>query len=77
MIRGTFSVAGAIILLVLLVRVVQGDMSLTDVAVRGIVIVMCISVVDKVLAPTVGAALRNLGPDEEAAEGGDAELPAT
>ncbi len=77
MIRGAFSVAGAIILLVLLVRVIQGDMSLTDVAVRGLVIVMCISVVDKVLAPTLAAALRGVGFEEETVEDGDAELPAT
>jgi hypothetical protein len=77
MIRGTFSVFGAVVLLVLLIRMIQGDMSVTDVAVRGLVIVMCISLVDKVVAPAVGAAMRNLGPEEEPVEEGDAELPAT
>lgn len=77
MIRGVFSVAGAVILLVLLVRMIQGDMSLMDVSVRGLVIVMCISVVDKVVAPAMAAALRGLGPDDEAAADDDLELPAT
>lgn len=61
MIRGVFSVAGAILLAVLLLRVVQGQMSLIDVAARGLVIVLAISLVDKVIAPTVGALLRGIG----------------
>lgn len=61
MIRGVFSVAGAVILGVLLVRVVLGQMSLADVATRGLVVVLVISVIDKVIAPMVGAALRGVG----------------
>lgn len=61
MIRGVFSVAGAVLLAVLLLRVVQGQMSLIDVAARGLVIVLAISLVDKVIAPTVGALLRGIG----------------
>lgn len=60
MIRGIFSAVGAIILGTLLIRVVQGAMSLSDVAVRGLVIVVVISLIDKVIAPLVGAALRGL-----------------
>lgn len=60
MIRGIFSAAGAVILATLLVRVVQGKMSLMDVAVRGLVIVLVISLIDKVIAPMVGAGLRGL-----------------
>ncbi len=44
----------------LLVRVVQGKMSLMDVALRGLVIILVISVIDKVIAPMVGAGLRGL-----------------
>lgn len=60
MIRGIFSAAGAVILATLLLRVIQGQMSLIDVAVRGLVIVVVISVVDKVISPMVGAALRGV-----------------
>jgi Mn2+/Fe2+ NRAMP family transporter len=70
-IRGVLSITGAIILVVLLFRVIQGDMSLMDVAVRGLVIVLCISVVDKVLAPTIGAALRGMKVDDDPAEAGE------
>lgn len=77
MIRGVFSVAGAVILLVLLVRMIQGDMSVMDVAIRGLVIVLCISVVDKVIAPAMAAAIRGLGPDDETEADDNAELPAT
>lgn len=60
MIRGIFSAVGAVILATLLVRVVRGSMSLTDVAIRGLVIILVISVIDKVIAPMVGAGLRGL-----------------
>lgn len=60
MIRGVFSAVGAVILATLLVGVVRGTMSLMDVAVRGLVIILVISVIDKVIAPMVGAGLRGL-----------------
>jgi hypothetical protein len=60
MIRGIFSAAGAVILATLLLRVVQGSMSLMDVALRGLVIVLVISLIDRVIAPMVGAGLRGL-----------------
>ena len=66
MIRGAFSVIGAVILGVLLVRVVQGEMRLIDVAVRGLVIVVVISLIDKVIVPMVGAALNGVGVRPEA-----------
>lgn len=58
MIRGVFSIAGLGILLVLLVRAALGQVSLTDVAIRGLVIVVCIAVVDKVIVPLIAAGLR-------------------
>lgn len=67
MIRGVFSAAGAVILATLLLRVVQGSMSLMDVAVRGLVIVLVISLIDKVIAPMVGAGLRGLNVASEPA----------
>lgn len=72
MIRGVFSAVGAMILAVLLLRVVQGSMSLMDVAVRGLVIVLVISLIDKVVAPLVGAAIRGLdvAADDESDEAG-------
>jgi hypothetical protein len=68
MIRGIFSAAGAVIVAVMLIRVVQGEMSLVDVSLRGLVIVLVISAIDKVIAPMVGAALRGLNviSDEDA-----------
>lgn len=60
MIRGIFSAVGAVILATLLLRVVRGSMSLMDVAIRGLVIVLVISLIDKVIAPMVGAGLRGL-----------------
>jgi hypothetical protein len=71
MIRGTFSVFGAVILGVLLIRVVQGEMRLIDVAVRGLVIVVVISMIDKVIVPMVGAALNGVGvrPESKSHEG--------
>jgi len=71
MIRGTFSVIGAVILGVLLIRVVQGEMRLIDVAVRGLVIVVVISMIDKVIVPMVGAALNGVGvlPESKSPEG--------
>jgi multisubunit Na+/H+ antiporter MnhG subunit len=71
MIRGTFSVLGAVILGVLLIRVVQGEMRLIDVAVRGLVIVVVISLIDKVVAPMVGAALNGVGvrPESKSSDG--------
>ena len=71
MIRGTFSVFGAVILSVLLIRVVQGEMRLIDVAVRGLVIVVVISMIDKVIVPMVGAALIGVGvrPESKSHEG--------
>lgn len=65
MIRGVFSAVGAVILATLLVRVVRGSMSLTDVAIRGLVIILVISVIDKVIAPMVGAGLRGLNAQSE------------
>jgi hypothetical protein len=71
MIRGTFSVLGAVILGVLLIRVVQGEMRLIDVAVRGLVIVVVISLIDKVVAPMVGAALNGVSvrPESKSSDG--------
>ena len=71
MIRGTFSVFGAVILSVLLIRVVQGEMRLIDVAVRGLVIVVAISMIDKVIVPMVGAALNGVGvrPESKSPDG--------
>jgi len=67
MIRGVFSAVGATIIALLLVRVIMGSMSLVDVAIRGLVIVVVISFIDKVIAPLVGAAIRglNVALDEE------------
>lgn len=60
MIRGLFSLAGLVMILLLLVRLLQGAISVEDVAVRGLVIVVCIGVIDKVIVPLVAAALRVL-----------------
>lgn len=65
MIRGIFSAVGAVILATLLIRVVRGSMSLTDVAIRGLVIILVISVIDKVIAPMVGAGLRGLNAQDD------------
>ena len=65
MIRGIFSAVGAVILPTLLLRVIQGQMSLTDVAVRGLVIVVVISFIDKVIAPMVGAAIRGVAVESD------------
>ncbi len=71
MIRGIFSAVGAVILATLLIRVVRGSMSLTDVAIRGLVIVLVISVIDKVIAPMVGAGLRGLNAESNRPTEGD------
>ena len=60
MIRGVFSLVGMGILFVLLVRTVQGEIGLADVAVRGLVIVVAIAVVDKLIVPLVAFGLRSI-----------------
>lgn len=66
MIRGIFSLAGLLMILLLAVRLLQGAISVEDMAVRGLVIVVCIGIIDKVIAPIVAAAIRALsvGDDE-------------
>lgn len=68
MIRGVFSIAGLGILVVLLVRAALGQVSLVDVAVRGLVIVVCIAVVDKVIVPVIAAGLRATAVETEDAK---------
>lgn len=72
MIRGVFSVAGAGILLVLLYRFLQGQMTIGDVASRAVVIALCISLVDKVVAPAIEAALRGADAPEKGSDDLDA-----
>lgn len=67
MIRGVFSIAGLVIILMLLLRSLQGEISLADVAVRGLVIVVCIGVIDKLVVPIVAAALRATNPEDPTA----------
>lgn len=66
MIRGIFSLAGLLMILLLAVRLLQGAISVEDMAIRGLVIVACIGIIDKVIAPIVAAAIRALsvGDDE-------------
>jgi hypothetical protein len=65
MIRGVFSMVGLVIILVLLIRTLQGEMSLEDVAVRGLVIVVCIAVIDRLIVPLIGMAINATGVENE------------
>ena len=58
MIRGVFSLAGLAIISMLLLRFMQGEISLEDLAIRGLVIVVCIAVIDTIAVPLVSAAIR-------------------
>ena len=60
MIRGIFSLAGLVMILLLAVRLMQGAISVEDMAIRGLVIVTCIGIIDKVIAPIVAAAISAL-----------------
>jgi len=64
MIRGVFSLAGLVMILLLLIRLLQGAISVEDVAIRGLVIVVCIGVIDKVIVPLAAAAIRALSVGE-------------
>ena len=68
MIRGVFSLAGLVILCILLIRLMQGQIGLEDLALRGLVIVVCIAVIDKIAVPLVSAAIRatSVGDDADA-----------
>ncbi len=77
MIRGVLSLVGMGILFVLLVRTVQGQMGLTDVAVRGLVIVVVIAIVDKLVVPLAAFALRTLSVGTEADEEPSGDTVAT
>lgn len=67
MIRGVFSLAGLVMILLLAVRLLQGAISVEDMAIRGLVIVICIGVIDKVIVPIVAAAIRALSIDADEA----------
>lgn len=58
MIRGVFSLAGLAIFSVLLIRFMQGEIGIEDLATRGLVIVVCIAVIDTIAVPLVSAAIR-------------------
>ena len=64
MIRGVFSLAGLVMILLLLIRLIQGAISVEDVALRGLVIVVCIGFIDQVIVPLAAAAIRALSVGE-------------
>ncbi len=65
MIRGVFSLAGLVMILLLLIRLLQGAISVEDVALRGLVIVVCIGLIDHVIVPLAAAAIRALSVGED------------
>ena len=65
MIRGVFRLAGLVILSLLLVRLLRGQIGVEDVAIRGLVIVVCIAAIDKVVVPVASAAIRALSLSDE------------